>query len=196
MVLDNMVAHTGRELFTFPVIVSIFSFVTLCVLVVHYFVAYRRTVEYVDYYRKVIMPAVDMVHVYQEFVELTTDICIRYDRMGVCTYVNPAMVEMSGVRFSKMAGKRSDEFTMLDDAAAFNETVCKVIGSGESREFEAGIISKSGRINVIHVRLVPERTVTGSLNGVIAIGESLLSHKYQATARGYRFEGNRSESGV
>jgi PAS domain S-box-containing protein len=175
MTFDTLFLNMEGSLPLFPVIVAIISFVMLCALLVFYYVAYRRSADYVNYFRTVVLPSVDQSHVYREFIELSTDICIRYDRMGVCTYANPAMVEMTGVWLSKMTGKRSIDFTMLDDPAFFNREVTKVIGGGEGREFDTGFIDKSGRINLMHIRLVPEITVTGNFNGVIAIGREVVS---------------------
>src|SRR5450830_81299 len=112
----------------------------------------------------------------QEFrvlVEHSPDTINRYDRECRRIYANPRMQIDAGMPLDEIMFKTPEECPSGEQAAAYQEKIRQVLGSGEASQFELTWRTRNSKEMCSLVHLSPEFDPEGQIISVLAVGRDI-----------------------
>lgn len=116
-------------------------------------------------------------HKYRSLVDSLPDNVVRYDTEGRTVYVNPNLERTLGGVNKVMLGAHPRAYHQDGSYEDYAQLLDAVLASGRSGELEKTITLPDGRVEVHHIRMLPERDGAGEMQGVIAIGRDITQKK-------------------
>lgn len=116
-------------------------------------------------------------HKYRSLVDSLPDNVVRYDAMGRTVYVNPNLERTLGGADKVMLGAHPRAYHQDGSYEDYAQLLDAVLASGRAGELEKTITLPDGRVEVHHIRMLPERDGAGGVQGVIAIGRDITQKK-------------------
>lgn len=114
-------------------------------------------------------------------LEHTPDTVARYDRDFRRIYVNPAFGALAEGGPATLLGRTPSEYPGGAHAAVYEAELRRAFETGENGQFELKWPGKDGREICSHIRLTPERDLSGVVTSVLAVGRDITElNEYQA----------------
>ena len=107
---------------------------------------------------------------FRTLAEHTPDTIARYDRNCLRIYANPALARRAGVPVATLLGKKPTHYSNHGELLAYEAKLLEVLRTGQASEHELTWLSAHNKLNISHIRLVPERTSAGDVISVLAVG--------------------------
>ena len=122
----------------------------------------------------------------QEFralAENSPDIIARHDRQGRHLYVNSAIETVTGLSPQAFIGKTNRELGMPEALCVYwDENFQQVFTTGQERTLEFSFPAADGTTRYFQNRVVPEFTLDGSVESVLAVGRDVTDFKQTEAA--------------
>lgn len=157
----------------------LFVFCTVLLLgtSIRYWLVNRCLVKRLSNYDVTGIPNNDGNDLFRSYVELASDVCLRFDRNGLLTYANPAAVEWCGSGIAELYGKDSSCLPMFSIAEHFKVMIDCVLGNEAEENLELVFFDSTKCPGVRSMRFFPERDTDGSVTGVIVIGKHVAKSR-------------------
>lgn len=106
-------------------------------------------------------------------IENSPDTIARYDLGCRRIFVNPAFGALVEGGMDALLGKKPSEVPGGPNAEVYEEKIKEVIASGKNTQFELKWQGKDGKETCSHIRLTPERDMSGAVATVLAVGRDI-----------------------
>jgi len=115
----------------------------------------------------------------QEFrtlAEHTPDTIARYDRNCLRVYANPAFARLAKMPVAALLGKKPSHYFRTPELLGYENKLLEVLRSGQADEYELAWQS-ADRLIISHIRIVPERSPSGAVRSVLAVGRDISEQR-------------------
>lgn len=119
---------------------------------------------------------------FRSLAEHTPDTIARYDRNCLWIYVNPALARLAGVPVATLLGKKPTHYSNHPELLAYEAKLLEVLRTGQASEHELTLLTADNKLNISHIRLVPERTSAGEVVSVLAVGRDITEQRQSKEA--------------
>jgi PAS domain S-box-containing protein len=100
-------------------------------------------------------------------------VLLRFDKSLRVEYVSPRARELTGIDFSRFAGKTIEEASMLEDSIrSWADGVRDVLLAGQNKEVEFDVRIADGTRSIM-LRLAPEREASGAVEHVLGVATDI-----------------------
>ena len=109
--------------------------------------------------------------------ENSPDTIARYDRDCRRIYVNPALGAMADGGVAAFLGKKPSENPGGQNYKDYETAVKEVFATGKNTQFELRWLDKDGKEIYSHIRMTPERDLSGAITSVLAVGRDITERR-------------------
>jgi PAS domain S-box-containing protein len=106
-------------------------------------------------------------------IENSPDTIARYDQECRRIFVNPAFGALAEGGMNALLGKKPSEVPGGPNAEVYEAKIKEVLASGKNTQFELKWQGKDGKEMCSHIRLTPERDLSGAVTTVLAVGRDI-----------------------
>ncbi len=112
-------------------------------------------------------------------LENSPDTIARYDRECRRTFANPALGAMTDGGIAALLGKKPSEHPGGSQFEIYETKIKEVFTTGKEAQFDLEWAGKDGMETCIHIRLIPEYDLSGTVTSVLGVGRDISDRKRQ-----------------